>query len=1088
MMRTVRRLALLAATAFAAFLGGRTELAAQVTTSSMRGAVVDDKGAPVEGARVEAVHTPSGTRYAALTRADGRFSIPGMRVGGPYEVSVTRIGFQRQSRTDVFTSLGTTTDLAFALQTVATQVAAVTVTGEAGIISPSRTGSATAVAREQIEQLPTISRRIGDFVRLTPQASGSSFAGVDNRLNNITVDGSYFNNSFGLGGQPGDRTGVAPISIDAIEAVQVNIAPFDVRQSNFTGAAVNTVTKSGTNEVKGSLYYLTRNQDFAGTRAGANTLTPGALDFSNIGVTLGAPIIKDKLFFFGSFENDGITEPGINLRANAGGETTGGNITRVLRSDLDQLSNFLAQNFDYQTGAYEGYEHETPSRRMLAKLDYNLNDNNKFSLRYSQLDSKTDVLISTSSSLGFGNRRGIGALSFQNSNYQILENLKSLVGEWNSTFRGNMSNQLIVGYNSSDESRDRRGGMGTLFPLVEILKDGAPYTSFGFEPFTPNNELRYNSFQLQNNFHVYLEKHELTFGASFERYESENVFFPGSQSVYVYNSLQDFYTDANGYLANPNRTTSPVNLRRFQVRYANIPGQTKPVQPLEVSYSGLYAQDEWRAADNLRLTYGLRVEVPVFGNTAFTNTAADQLTFRNAEGQNVQFQSGALPKANLLWSPRVGFNWDVNNDGTTQVRGGTGIFTGRPAYVWISNQVGNTGVLTGFEQRDNTTTRPFNPNPDAYKPTAVTGAPAASYELALTEQDFRFPQVWRTNIAVDRKLPWNLVGTLDVLYGREVNGISYYNANLPAAQAAFTGPDNRPRWTSNRIHSNISNAVVLANQAEGTSYNIAASLERAFRGGLFLKTAYSYGMSRNTVDAGSIAAGSWFGRQISGDPNALVSGISGNAAGHRFFVAATYKKDWFSFGGTGVSLFYEARNAGNGSYIYSGDLNGDGGTGNDLLYIPRDVSEMNFQEFTSSGRTFTVAEQNAAWEAFITQDKYLNGRRGQYAERGAVFLPILHRADVSITQDLFRNVAGRKNTIQVRLDILNAGNLINKDWGVGYAFTSSSPLVTAGTSADGRARHRMRNFGTELISESFQRTASPFDVWRMQLGLRYNFN
>jgi outer membrane receptor protein involved in Fe transport len=1089
MQRSLRRLAILAVTAFAGILGTSGRVSAQVTTSSMRGSVVDDKAAPIEGVRVEAVHTPSGTRYASLTRADGRFAIPGMRVGGPYEVIVTRIGYQRQSRTDVFTSLGTATDLAFTLSAVATQVAAVTVTGEAGIISASRTGAATAVAREQIEQLPTISRRIGDFVRLTPQASGSSFAGVDNRLNNITVDGSYFNNSFGLGGQPGDRTGVAPISIDAIEAVQVNIAPFDVRQSNFTGAAVNTVTKSGTNDLKGSLYYLTRNQDFAGKNAGAATLVPGKLDFSNIGATIGGPLIKDKLFFFGSFENDGITEPGINFRANTGGEPATGNVTRVLASDLDQLSSFLRTNFGYETGPYQGYDHETPSRRFLGKLDYNLNDNNKFSLRYSHLDSETDVLVSTSSSLGFGGRRGsVNALSFQNGNYSILENIRSTVAEWNSTFKGNMSNQLIVGYNSSDESR---GSRGTVFPLVDILKDGASYTSFGFEPFTPNNELRYNSFQLQNNFTIYGEKHELTFGASLERYKSENVFFPGSQSAYIYNSLEDFYADANGFLANPNRTTSPVNLRRFQVRYSNIPGQTKPVQPLEVTYSGLYAQDEWRASDNLRLSLGLRVEVPVFGETGFQNTAADALTFRDPSGANKQFETAKLPNANLLWSPRLGMNWDVNGDATTQIRGGTGIFTGRPAYVWISNQIGNTGVLTGFSQLDNTTARPFNPNPDTYKPdpSTITGAPAANYELALTEPDFRFPQVWRTNIAVDRKLPWGLVGTAEFLYGREINGISYYNANLGTAQSAFTGPDTRPRWTgTNRIHSNVSSAVVLANQADGSSYNISGSLERAFRGGLFVKTAYNYGMSRNTVDAGSIAFGSWNNNQHSGNPNAQETGVSANAAGHRFFVAATYKKDWFSFGGTGFSLFYEARNAGNASYVYSGDLNGDGGTANDLLYIPRNTSEMNFQAFTSSGKTFTVEEQTAAWEAFIQQDKYLSANRGSYAERGAVFLPIFHRADVSITQDIFRNVAGRRNTIQLRLDVLNAGNLINKNWGQSYTFTSTSPLVAAGASADGRARHRMRNFGQELISESFQRTASPFDVWRMQLGLRYIFN
>lgn len=1087
MQRFSRRMALAVAAAFAVVTGAMP-LAAQVTTASMRGVVTGQAEAPLEGARVEAVHTPSGTRYATVTRADGGFFIPAMRVGGPYEVITTRIGYERATQTGIFLSLGAATDVNFKMSQVATTIAGITVTGESGLISSARTGAATAVAIEQLEQLPTISRTLGDFTRLTPQASGNSFAGTDSRLNNITVDGSYFNNSFGLGSVPGGRTGVAPISLDAIEQVQVNIAPFDVRQSNFTGAAVNAVTKSGTNEVKGSLYYLTRNQDYFGTQAGANTFDPGVTKFANIGVNIGMPIIKDKLFFFGSFEDDGITEPGTNFTANTGGQTVAGNTTRVQQRDLDGLSSFLQQNFGYETGPYQGYDSETPSRRYLGKLDYNLNENNKISLRYSALESSTDVLASNSSSLGFGGRRSrTDALNFQNTNYSILENRTSLVGEWNSTIGSNKSNQLILGYDTSDESRGTRGDF---FPLVDILEGGATYTSFGYEPFTPNNELRYNSFQLQNNFTIYGNKHETTFGLSYERYNSENVFFPGSQSAYVYNSLQDFYTDANDFLANPNRTTSPVQLRRFQVRYSNIPGLDKPLQPLEVNYTGVYAQDKWRARDNLSITYGLRIEVPVFGETGFTNALADQLTFRDADGNAVQYETGKLPSANPLFSPRLGFNWDVNNDRRTQIRGGTGVFTGRPAFVWISNQVGNTGVLTGFEQVDNSNTRPFNPDPDFYKPQNVTGAPASRYELALTQEDFRFPQLWRTNLAVDQQLPFGIVGTAEFLYSRDVNGINYINANLSEPDTRFTGADTRPRWTSGfRIHPQVSSAVVLQNQAQGTSWNVSGSLERAFSNGFFAKAAYNYGMARNTVDPGSIAFGSWNNNRHSGDPNNPGLGVSGNAVGHRFFGAMSYKKQYFGFGATGVSLFFEGRNQGNADYSYSGDLNGDGGTSNDLIYIPRNVGEMNFEQYTSSGTTFTVAQQEAAWEAFIQQDKYLSANRGSIVERGAIFLPLVYNTDVSFTQDLFTNVGGQRNTVQIRLDILNFANMLNNDWGTGYRFVQTQPLVARGADASGAARHRFRNVGNQLLApQSFERTAFERDVWRMQLGVRYNFN
>jgi hypothetical protein len=576
------------------------------------------------------------------------------------------------------------------------------------------------------------------------------------------------------------------------------------------------------------------------------------------------------------------------------------------------------------------------------------------------------------------------------------------------------------------------------------------------------------------------------------------VFFPGSQSVYVYNTLDDFLTDAAGYLANPNRTTSTVNLRRFQVRYNNIPGQEKPIQPLEVLYGGAYAQDEWSVSDNLKLTLGLRFDVPFFGETGFRNELADALTFRDENGQPVQYETAKLPDPNILWSPRAGFNWNVDAERKTQVRGGSGVFTGRPAYVWISNQIGNTGVLTGFDQRDQSATaplfsRPFNPDPNAYKPTNVTGAPAATYELALTNEDFMFPQVWRTNVAVDRRLPWNITGTAEYIYSKDVNGVYYINANLPAAQAAFTGVDSRPRYTSNRIHSNISNAIVLKNQNVGDSWNLAFTGNKSFRGG-FVRAAYSYGEAKNTVDPGSIAFGSWNNNPHPSDPNNPGIGYSLGSPGHRFFVAGSYSKEYFGFGATSFSAFYELRTIGNTSYVFSGDLNSDGGTSNDLIYVHRDVSEMNFQTFTASGRTYTAAEQAAAWNAYIEQDDYLREHRGQYAQRGAVFLPLVKRLDLSASQDLFATLKGRRHSFQFRVDLINFGNLLNSDWGVAQRLVSNSPLVVPSAAqggvvdALGRAQYRLRVVDGELMSRSLQQTADLNDVWRIQFMLRYTFN
>lgn len=1076
---------------FAAFLVVMSApLSAQgVTTSSIRAVVRSEDGAPLSGARLTALHEPSGTSYSGTARADGRVTIPGMRVGGPYRVTATAIGFEPTSHEGVYLSLGIASDLSFALRATAVTLAEITAVAQGGAFSSTRTGASTQIGQELLSVMPTISRSITDLTRLTPQASGSSFAGQDNRMNNIMIDGAYFNNSFGLRNAPGVTTGVAPIPLDAIEQMQVNIAPYDVRQGNFVGAGINAVTKSGTNEFSGSLYYQFRNDGFVGKKAGDADFDPGEFSYKQIGARLGGPIIKNKLFFFASYEKDDLSQPGTTFRANTGGETVGGGITRVLESDLQQLSTFLRDNFGYETGPYAGYSNKTPSTRFLGRLDFNASERSKFSLRYNLLNSVTDNLVSNSTSLGLGNRRtNQNAMSYENSGYGQLENIRSVVGEWNASIGANMANNLIVGYTSHDESREQ----AALFPAVDIRKDGLTYINFGTDPFTPNNQLRYKSYQFQNNFTIFGNRHDLTFGVSAEQYKAMNVFFPGSQSVYGYNSLEDFYEDANGYLANPNRTTSPVTLQSFQVRWANVPGMVEPEQPTEVFYAGVYGQDEWRATDNLTITAGLRVDIPKWKETGLFNEDVPALDFRDENGTTVHYSTEALPGAKLHLSPRLGFNWDVGGNRATQVRGGTGVFTGRPAYVWISNQIGANGMLTGLEDRrtGGITDRPFNPNMDTYKPASVNGDPASAYELAFTDLNFKFPQVWRTNLAVDHRIgDWT--ATAEFMYNKDVNGIYYINANLAEPNSAYSGPDQRPRWTSSgasRINPNIQNAIVMKNQNVGKSWNVAASLERPLGSGFFAKAAYSYGESKNTVDPGSIAFGSWSSNAHPGDPNNPGVGFSFNSPGSRFFTALSYKKDWGGvFGATSVSLFFEGFTPGNASYIFAADANNDGGT-NDLIYVPRDQSEMRFQEYSSGGVTYTADQQAAAWDAYIEQDKYLSTRRGEYAERNAVFLPMTWRADLSISQDLAVMAGGRPNRLQVRLDILNFTNLLNSNWGVGQRMVSNSPLTNPSANSAGELQYRLRAISGQLMDKTFEKTAGTNDVYRLQLGLRYLFN
>src|SRR5262249_52612708 len=525
-----------------------------VTTGAINGVVADAQGAVIPGASVTAVHVPSGTSYEAVTQGDGRFFIPGVRVGGPYKVTASLTGFNTETQNDIVVSLGVAADLNFKLK-LATIAEEVTVIGHTDpVFSSSRTGAATAVAREDLALLPTISGRINDIARLSPQYGGSgTFSGQDNRMNNITVDGSYFNNSFGLGGQPGDRTGVAPISLEAIEPVQINVAPYDVRQGNFIGAGVNTVTRSGTNKITASVYRRIRSEScdvigvasscsgYVGKEAAGLPFYPGEFQTHNTGVWAGGPIVKNKLFAFGSYEKQDDQRPLTTFVSNPGGVPVGGNQTRVLTSDLSGLSSFVSKNYNYDTGPFDNLPKLTPGKPWMLKGDYNMNSANKVTFRYNQLDSSSDIYQSGSPALGLN--RGTGStnfLTFQNSNYQILENIKSGIGEWNSVLGSKMSNALIVGYTHQDESRGDRG-QSPVFPFVEIgFGDGSGYTSFGNEPFTPHNQLRYNTFQAQDNITRFNKNHSWTFGASVEKYHSDNVFFPGAQSAYVYNTLADF--------------------------------------------------------------------------------------------------------------------------------------------------------------------------------------------------------------------------------------------------------------------------------------------------------------------------------------------------------------------------------------------------------------------------------------------------------------------------------------------------------------------------------------------------------------------
>jgi hypothetical protein len=1103
-----------------------TSAAAQgVTTATIAGVVRDGAGAVTPGATVVAVHEPSGSTYEAVSQSDGHFNMPGLRVGGPYKVTASLAGFAAAEQHDIMLSLGVAQDLEFSLKPAAVSETVTVIAPKSdAVFSSGRTGAATAVTRDDLATLPTVSGRLTDITRLAPSYGGAgTLVGQDNRASNITIDGSYFNGTFGLDtttGGPGDRTNVAPISLEAIEQIQVSVAPYDVRQGNFVGANINTVTRSGTNMFTGSVYTRYRNQSYVGTQAADQAFNPGTFKTTDTGVWGGGPLVKNKAFFFVSYDNQNDTRPLTTFTSNPGGAPVAGNTTRVLASDMTALSSFLLKNFSYDTGPFDNISNTTPEKPWMIKGNYNADNNNKVTFRYNQLTSSTDKNQSGSSSLGTSRPTlSTQFLTFANSNYTMGENIKSGVGEWNAVL-GTFTNDLIIGDTFNDESR----APVPLFPFV-VIGDGAgsASTSFGSEPFTPNNTLTYKQFQLQDSITKFAGTHSWTFGGAVEKFHSDNSFYFGIQSAYSYNTLADFYTDANGYLANPNRTVSPVSLGIFQVKYLLQPGlSTPPLQQLDVLYGSLYGQDQWRVRPNMTVTAGLRIDVPKFNSTAFDNPLADALTFRDQDGSPVKYNTGALPSTTPYWSPRVGFNWDPLSDGNTQVRGGSGLFTGKPPYVWVSNQIGNTGVLTGFLDSRNTTAFPFNPNPNQYKP-AATGGAAASYELDLTDPGYRFPQTWRTNLGLDRKLPWGMTATLDYIYNRDLNDPVYINANLPAADSAYTGVDSRPRWVANAANpacvttlgkengpcvTKVNNApgnqvtgnYVIKNSNQNRSWNISAVLSKPATHGFAFSGGFNYGVSKSLVEPSSTASSSWgSANPIVSDPNSPALGYSVNSPGKRVFLQASYSRQYFNLGTTTVSMFYDARPnyinfANNASYVFAGDANGDTVSGNDLIYIPRNMSEMNFKPLTVAGKTFSAADQAAAFEQYIENDDYLSSHRGQYAERGGVFNPLVGHVDLSITQDVFHKSSGMKHTGQIRLDIANFGNLLNHNWGVGQRLVNSQILANASADANGALTYTYNPATVQngtLLTNPWQTavtTTASENVYVMMLSFRYTFN
>jgi Carboxypeptidase regulatory-like domain len=1098
---------------------------AQVTTSSMVGNVKDSKGEELIGATVIAVHTPTGTQYGTSTNEQGRFTILNMRIGGPYKMMVSYLGFKTFEAENIFLKLGEPAKFNVTVVEEATAIEQVEVIyRKNALISNQRTGAATNVNAATLSALPTLSRSITDFTKLTPQSKGFSFAGMDNRFNNFQIDGSAFNNNFGLQELPGAQTNSTPISLDAIEEININIAPYDVRQGGFAGAAVNAVTRSGSNTFSGSAFANYRSDKFMGDSIGqvfngvktpAIAVPKAAFNVKQVGFRLGGPIVKDKLFFFINGETELRTDPGTVYSADTDTDAANntGNTTRVTTADLNDMRAFLKSKYNYETGDYQGYTLGTTSYKALARIDYNINKNNKFNVRYNYLRSKRDVPPSNSGSSG-GRGGNLNAMSFQNSNYIINNDIQSVVAELNSTIGAKASNKIIAGFTAN---RDYRGSNSTPFPLVDILKAGVNYMTFGYEQFTPNNTLNTDTWQLSDQFSYYAGKHTISAGFNIEKFKFTNIFTPNYYGQYVFNSIDDFKKSANG--------DATIAARNYNASYSILDDRSPWAAVTKVTQAGAYIQDEWDVLDNLRLTGGIRIDVPFFNETTpLVNPNVPNHAFYDEKGNLFRMTTGfkendgvdqtgaaALPKSNPNISPRIGFNWDVMGDKKTQIRGGAGYFAGRPPYVWLSNNVGNNGMFNGTLGLTNYKV-PFSADVDARTnpnlPKTIT-TPAATYDLAGVDPNFRFPQTLRGSIAVDHKLPFGLVLSLEGMASRTVNDILYIDGNLTRSFENFTtGPDQRAKFQgAGKLKNNavVNSAAIIKNSGKSNAQYFTVTLEKQMDKNWGGKVAYNYGKALDLMHAGSIAINSWRDAlSVNGNNYITDLGYSRNDQRHRIIAAGSYKINWGKVTSTQISLVAEARNQGNYSYSVQGDINFDGLSGNDLMYIPKADEKLKFVDILDSKGTvlFNAAAQQDAFEKYITNDKYLSANRGKYAQRNGGLLPWVYNFDLNIAQNVYFNIAGKTQTFQIRADIFNFANLLNNAWGVGYRFNvfdsnrSATSIVRAALDKDSKAvgkvtdqeiQYQVVPFNGKIDYAPLTRSANLGDTWSAQLGIRWSF-
>lgn len=1078
---------------------------AQITTSALSGKVtMQDTKEEVVGASVQVVHDQSGMKYATVTNIDGRFSIQGMRNGGPYTVTVSYIGYETKTFKEIYLDLGETYNLQVWLSENSNELTEVVVSGKASKFTAEKTGASTNVNNATIRELPTINRSITDIARLSPYANGMGFSGGDGRSTNFTLDGANMNNNFGLSSNlPGGGT---PISMEALDEVQMVVAPYDVRQSNFIGGGINAVTKSGTNTFRGTAYMYYNNENMRGNRIDNKELAAREQDrLTTYGFTLGGPILKDKLFFFVNYE--GSKKPTTVNRWRGSEDGVGDRqqyISRTKLSDLERTRQFLLKNYNYDPGSYTDFPADITNNKFLARIDWNIARNHRLAVRFNHTINKTwNNPNGSSADVGYRlngtYRMGEQSMAFSNSLYSMDNKITTVSADLNSRFSDKLSNQFLFTYS---DIQDVRGSDSSLFPFVDIMYDYdaqtktqtlEPYMSFGYELFTYNNKVQNKVTTVTDNVTYYAGAHKLMAGISFEHQLALNNYQRGGTGYYRYRTLDDFLSGA-----------APESVA-LQYGYN---GNTNPSSSITFNQLGLYLQDEWDVLNNLKVQAGIRFDDLVFDNSdIMRNNAIYGLDFG---GRHID--TGAWPKNNIQISPRIGFSWDVFGDKSLKVRGGSGFFAGRIPLVFFTNMPQNSGMIqnliTATTTYKNDVVNTVDPRlanfagglvTDVDKIRELLGGPVnftsedgvVSGDFAGVDNKFKMPQDWKSSIAIDYQVPvsFPLTVTGEFTYSKRINDIMLDNYNIKPIDESWqrlSGADNRyvypsdykynPTYTTadGTTKQFTGMAAVLTNTSRGYGWTANITVNAEPVKNLRLMAAYTHTVNKRVSGMpGSNASSAWTSLYTINGPNFPSVQTVSTVIPDRFVANASYK-----YGKEHFSVFYEGYRSGGYSFYYGSDINGDN-VGYDLMYIPRDDSEIKFA---------SDDDRIAFWD-FVEQDDYLKNHKGEYAEAFSAHGPWVHKIDFRWAHDFDLKVGSTQHKLQLSLDIQNIGNLFNSKFGVEKVMTvnscNSGKILSVKEIKDGVPVFKCN---VPQGASTYEFSNSNGQCWRMQVGVKYFFN